>query len=416
MQISSATRRIAIVTTTRAEWHLLEPVVNEFATRSGLETFVLAGGTHLKKAFGMTVRAVEASSLCPIHQVDFMPNESIALSDHTAMTRVIGQAVISFADAFERYKPDVVLVLGDRFEILSAALAAVSMRIPLAHLEGGHVTEGAVDERYRNAISKLADIHFPALSVQGERLRSIGEVESRIVTTGPIGASLARRAEPLAAVDMETLTGFNPEHRAILIATIHPETASTMKADQIADVTRRVVEAVLDLKLSHKGPKPAILFTLANLDPGGDIINKELYALMKRFPEDVHVLPSIGHLYIQALMASAGVMGNSSSGILEACAVGVPVLNIGSRQEGRDRYGPVTDVPWDVAMIVPEIESLLMGFQSRHIGDVYQPRGGIEARPARSDAPDPWVIIADHVSGLDLATLRSKPSASLNRS
>ncbi|MDX8498956.1 UDP-N-acetylglucosamine 2-epimerase [Mesorhizobium sp. VK4C] len=404
MQVPPTARRIAIVTTTRAEWHLLEPVVNELATRQGLETFVLAGGTHLEKAFGMTVRAVEASSLCPIHQVSFMPDESIAPSDHTAMTRVIGQAVISFADAYERHKPDVVLILGDRFEILSAALAAVSMRIPLAHLEGGHVTEGAIDERYRNAISKLADIHFPALPLQGERLRSIGVAESQIVATGPIGAALARRAKPLAPVDMETLTGFNPEHRAILIATVHSETASTTTADQIAGITRRVVETVLDLNLSHKGFKPAFLFTLANLDPGGDVINKELYALMTRFPEDVHVLPSIGRLYIQALMASAGVIGNSSSGILEACAIGVPVLNIGNRQKGRDRYGPVTDVPWDVARIVPEMQKLLTDFNSRQTGSLNQKHSQGGRGSAHSGAPDPWVIIADHVSSLDLAT------------
>ena len=384
-------KRIRIVTTTRAEWHLLATVVRELASRqaggAAIDVAVIAGGTHLLTQFGETVREVRAEAQCPIVEVDFIDRKGALPADHLGMTRMMGRAVTAFADCFAVENPDLVVVLGDRFEIMSAALAAVSLRIALVHIEGGHVTQGAIDERYRHAITKLADLHFPALPAQRKRLIAMGEAPERIIASGAIGAAQARQALPLPARDMIAATGFDPRKRPIVVATFHSETATDMRAE---DVVSFITELVTR-SLAASQPPPAYLFTMANLDPGGAVINRGLEQVARRFPDDVRVTPSIGHSYLRVLASAAGVIGNSSSGILEAAAMDIPVINVGRRQEGRDRYGDVTDCRWTVDDALAGVDSMVTLWAA-----------GERRAPGRSRSDNaPWVVIADGIVDFD---------------
>lgn len=308
---------------------------------------------------------------------------------------MLGRAVEAFATCFDREKPDLVVVLGDRFEIMAAALAAVSMRVALAHIEGGHVTQGAIDERYRHAITKLADIHFPALAAQRDRLISLGESPDRIIQSGAIGAALARQAEPLPTDAMMALTGFDPSLRPLTIATFHSETATDMCAEEIV---RFIVELIERSRLIFR-PPPAYLFTMANIDAGGETINEGLAQIAQARSDDVRIIPSIGGQYLPAVAAAAGVIGNSSSGILEAAAMGIPVVNIGRRQEGRDRYGDVMDCDWNVEEALTLMRIVVSAWAEG------RPRPS--AREGEGQAP--WEVIAEGLIRFNLQTPADKP-------
>jgi UDP-N-acetylglucosamine 2-epimerase len=217
-------------------------------------------------------------------------------------------------------------------------------------------------------------------------------LSSTIVVTGPIGATLASMVAPLPRQAMIDLSGFDPQTHAIFIATFHPETASEM--------TARDILATIQAIIAHAAAVPAtrFLFTASNLDPGGETINAGLKVLQKTHPEQMRCVPSIGRDYWAALQTVAGVIGNSSSGILESSALGVPTLNIGERQAGRDRYGTVIELPWNAALITEAIVKVVEEWQQptrrRHEG---------QATAAR-----PWSVIASHLATFNLANAKTK--------
>jgi UDP-hydrolysing UDP-N-acetyl-D-glucosamine 2-epimerase len=388
--------RIALITTTRAEWHLLQPLVRELGTAGLCEPLVLAGGAHLMAEHGMTIDAVEAGAGCPVERVRFAAATSDQ-DDYLAMTHNMSRALSAFADALERQAPDVVVVLGDRFEIMAAALGAVSLRLPLAHIEGGHVTEGAIDDRFRHAITKLADLHYVALPIHRRRLEALGEDPARIIVTGPLGATLAGTVAPLTRTETLALTGFDPEVAPIIIATFHPETATdTLPRDIVATIRR-----VVGLTATTQGPVPRFLFTAANLDPGGAEINAGVQSLAAEWPDRVKFVPTIGRDYWRALRTVAGVLGNSSSGILESSALGVPTINVGVRQAGRDRYGMVVELPWDAQQIADAVTRMTARWHNGHHASSGSPV---------ADKSLPWRIIADHLGAVVPGALRVKPT------
>jgi UDP-N-acetylglucosamine 2-epimerase (non-hydrolysing) len=390
-------KRIAVITTTRAEWHLLEPVTRQLVQDPRFAVSVLAGGAHLLPAHGHTIRVVEASAGCPVRRVDFAAGIA-ATDDGLAMARLSGRAVEAFADALSAEPLDCVVLLGDRFEIMAAALAATSLGIAVAHIEGGHVTEGAIDERFRHAITKLADLHFVALPIHAQRILALGEDPARIVITGPIGATLARSVTPLSREDMRDLSGFDPGIQPIFLATFHAETVG-IAADKIAAVACDMIERLTAQDVSS----PRFLITASNLDPGGDTINAALQALAKRHPAHVRFVPSIGRHYLAALHQVAGVVGNSSSGILEVCALGIPTLNIGTRQNGRDRYGDVQDFDWDAATLAAAVSDVVQTWrQSAARGQSKQPT------LSQAATSSPWGVIANRLAEIEPERLRIK--------
>jgi UDP-N-acetylglucosamine 2-epimerase (non-hydrolysing)/GDP/UDP-N,N'-diacetylbacillosamine 2-epimerase (hydrolysing) len=266
------------------------------------------------------------------------------------MAEAIGRGVAGFVHAFDRLKPDLVLLLGDRYEIFAAAQAAYVKKIPIAHLCGGDVTDGALDDAFRHSISKMASLHFPTNADAARRLRQLGEAEARIHTVGSTGIDAILRAPQIAPSDLEKSLGHKLAGR-YLLATFHPVTLDALPSlDQLNELLA-AFEAI--------DPAIAIVFTLANADADGRALNAAIEAFAKRRPNTfAHV--SLGpERYLNLMRRAAAVVGNSSSGLYEAPSFDVPTVNIGRRQEGRLRAKSVIDCPPERKAIGAAIQKAL---------------------------------------------------------
>lgn len=405
------TRHIVIVTTTRAEWGLLQPLANELWRRQesgeSLQVSLVVGGTHHKAEHGNTISEIRKNTEVPIRLVDFLGNSSVANQCDMAVT--MGKATSEFARVFNELNADVVVILGDRFEILSAAVAACASQIALVHLEGGHVTSGALDDRFRNAITKLADVHLVAMPVHQSRILAMGEPADRVHVVNSISIDNINNAPILTDDEFSKLISLELKSRPLILCTLHPETARAEDITAYASRCAEIFLAACERALDHHS-EPCFVFTAANLDPGGDDINRALRGFCERHAGRSIYKSSLGHAgYVSALRRCACVLGNSSSGILEAAAIGVPVINIGDRQLGRDRYGPVTDVPFETSKIANAIQIVLDDAQDG------KPRLST-ARPASgvSDHGGVSGAMADIIMRLDLGSLAIKDPVNID--
>lgn len=321
-------RRIAVVTTARSDYGIWRPVLTALCAEPALELALIAGGSHLDPAFGRTETAIEADGFAIAARVPFLP----AADSRLATAQAMGVALSGFADAFAATGADMVMVLGDRWETLAAASAASVMGLPLGHVHGGELTLGAMDDCFRHAITKLAHLHFTATPEYAARIRQLGEEPWRVIVSGAPGLDNLR---DLTLPDRATLSarlGFAlPEH--FWLTTFHPVTTELdATAAQVADLL-----AALD---DNGMP---VLFTYAGADPGGRAINAAIDAHCAARPQ-CRVMPSLGlENYFAAMALAAGMVGNSSSGIIEAASFALPVVNIGRRQDGRARGANVID-------------------------------------------------------------------------
>lgn len=321
------TRRIALLTGTRAEWHLLEPLARRLHADPRCELRIVVTGMHLAPAFGRTVDAVRASGLPIAAEVPGLVDGDDAL----AATQSVALAGMNLAAVFARLRPDCLVVLGDRGEAFAAAWAAYLQRIPVAHLHGGESTAGAVDDGLRHAISKLAALHFPAAEPYAERLRAMGEPAERVHLVGAPGldAIAAHRPRPRAAV----LAGLGlRDARPLVLLTFHPvtqagEAASLAQAEAVAEGVRRAAPG-------------ALIVTAPNADAGG----RALVPVSERLVAghgNACLRASLGAVYLDVLACADAMVGNSSSGILEAPSFRLPVVDVGDRQGGRLRHANV---------------------------------------------------------------------------
>ncbi len=321
-------RRIAVITTARSDYGIWRPVLAAIVAEPALELALVVGGSHLDDAFGRTETAILADGHAIAARVPFVP---VADSRH-ATAQAMGTALSGFADAFAVTAPDLVLVLGDRWEILAAASAAAVMGLPLAHVHGGELTLGAMDDGFRHAVTKLAHLHFAATPAYAARIRQLGEEDWRVTVSGaPALDSLRALPAPDRAALARRLGFALPER--FLLCTFHPVTT------ELED-TRRQVE---DLLAALDAAALPVLFTYAGADPGGRAINA---ALDRHCADRPHcrVMPSLGSdAYFAAMALAACMVGNSSSGIIEAASLKLPVVNIGRRQDGRERGANVVD-------------------------------------------------------------------------
>ena len=387
-------RRVLLVTTTRADYGLWRPVHAALARRPGLDVGYLVTGTHLDPAHGATVAALEADG-APIwaRLPIFEPAPAAAAdSDPARAARAMARLIDGVAGAWPALSPDLALVLGDRFEMLAAALALSLFRVPLGHLHGGERTEGALDEAYRHALTKLSHLHFAATAEYATRIAQLGEEPWRIHATGApaLDAIVAARAAGLphlAAVD-----GFSLD-RPFALATYHPETLDPAASDRGLAALLAALD-VLDLPT---------LFTAPNADPGGDAVRARLDAWIAARPGRAHLVPSLGiPRYYQALDQAAVLIGNSSSGILEAPSFGLPVVNIGARQQGRVRSVNIIDTPPDADAVTRALRRALdPAWRAALRAAPHNPHGDGRASER----------IADVVAALDLARpdLLTKP-------
>lgn len=335
-------RRIAVVTGSRAEYGLLAGLMRLLAADPRVELQVVVTGMHLEPRFGHTVEAIERDGFAIAARVPILEDGDSEL----ATARAVGRAVIGLAEAFARLKPAMAVVLGDRTEILGAAQAAMLLRIPLAHIHGGEATEGAVDDMIRHAITKMAQLHFVAAEPYARRIIQMGEDPARVHMTGAPGLDAIRTLRLKTRAELEAELGFGLEPGPLLLVTYHPVTM-----DPAASVAG--IEALL--RALETFPQARIIITGVNSDAGRDAVTERIAAFAGD-RTNVLVRDNLGQVnYLGAMALAAAIVGNSSSGIIEAPALGVPTVNIGPRQGGRLRAASIIDCPEDGGAIAAAI-------------------------------------------------------------
>lgn len=316
------------VTGTRADYGLMKPVLRKISESPDLTLDIVATGMHLMPEFGSSIREVREDSF-PVHVLD-------ATYDHDDSRSVIafmGKFLCLFNDAVSEIDPDIILLLGDRAEMLAAAIAGSYRGIPVAHIHGGEVTS-TIDEYARHAITKLSHIHLPATKKSAERIRKLGEDPHHIHVVGAPGLDSIRDPEPLTEIDLEKKYNIETQ-KPFIIVLQHPV---SVEVDKAAAQIRETMDAVAELEI------PAIV-VFPNADPGG----RSMIKVIEQFRSQsfIHIFNNIPHSeFIMLLKRSAVIVGNSSSGIIEAPSLGTPAVNIGDRQEGRERADNVFDVSY----------------------------------------------------------------------
>jgi len=338
-------RRVLAATGGRNEYGLLRSAVRALNARADLRCELLLTGNHLDPRFGSTVSEIEADGSAVAGVAEITMSED----SNRSMARCLGEGITAITDLLWEQKPDLVLLLGDRFEALAAALAAYYLRIPVGHVHGGDVTQGGVlDDSVRHAITKLSHIHFAATRASAERIIKLGEEPWRVHVVGAPGldgiaqGGYAGRSEVARQLDWD---GIEP----LIVGTQHPNSGSPEAAGEEAV---EVLEAVVSLGCRA-------VFTYPNQDPGHQAIITRLEEYAARCPR-LGVRRSLGHrVYIGALACAAAVVGNSSSGLIETTLFGVPTVNVGDRQRGRERAENVIDAPCDRHAIAEALHTCL---------------------------------------------------------
>jgi UDP-hydrolysing UDP-N-acetyl-D-glucosamine 2-epimerase len=339
-------RKICIVTGTRAEYGLFYWLLKEIQLDIDLDLQIIATGMHLSSEFGLTYRTIEADGFVIDAKVEMLLSGDSAV----AVTKSVGLATIGFAEAFERLKPDIVVILGDRTEVLAAAQAAMIACIPIAHLHGGEVTEGAIDEAIRHSITKMAHLHFVAAESYRLRVIQLGEQSDRVFQYGALGIENIKRLPSLNREQLEKALNFKMGQLNLLI-TYHPV---TLEDSGTKHVVTNLLHALDEFPEAH------IMFTKPNSDAGGRIIIEMLQEYADRYPHRVKVFASMGQVnYLNVIQHCDVVIGNSSSGLIEAPVFKKPTINIGSRQKGRLKADSVLDCEETSESIAASIHQVL---------------------------------------------------------
>lgn len=315
-------RRICVATTTRADYGLLRWVMHEIRARPELQLQILATGTHLSPQFGMTVDEIVADGFEVDARVDIQPLGNSELDVAAAMARALDRG----APALSRLAPDLLLVLGDRYEVFALAAAATVLRLPIGHIAGGDVTEGAFDEALRHSITKMAHLHFVTNAQARARVLQMGEDPSRVHTVGSPGIDSILRAPQMSRAEIEQALNFRLRPRNLLV-TFHP---ATLDAEPAVVQCEELLAA-----LDALGPDVGLIVTMPNADPEGLELARrlEVFAASRK---NVALRTSLGsRLYLNTMRIADAVVGNSSSGLYEAPTLKRPTVNIGDRQRGR---------------------------------------------------------------------------------
>ncbi len=335
-------RRIAVITTSRADYGIYRPLLARLEKDDAIELLLIAAGTHLDPAFGMTVGEIEADGFPIAERVELHSEEDTQNGTAQSMARGLS----GFAEAYDRLRPHMVVVLGDRFEMFSAAAAAQPFALPLAHIHGGELTLGAMDDGFRHAMTKLSHLHFVAAADYARRVRQMGEEDWRVHVSGALGLDNLDLIEPLTGADLEETLGMALTPAPLMI-TYHPVTRGCGGDEP---------QALFDALAATNRP---LVFTAPNADAGGRALKDSIKTFVAGRP-DARLVENLGTRgYFGLMGAAAAMVGNSSSGILEAPSFKLPVVNVGSRQEGRLRAANVIDVTMNENAIAKGIERAL---------------------------------------------------------
>lgn len=339
-------RKVAVVTGTRAEYGLLYWLLKEIASDDELHLQIIVTGSHLSSEFGLTYRQIEADGFRLDERVEML----LSSDTRTSIVKSLGLGTIGFADAYRRLEPDIVVILGDRYEMLAAAQAALIMLIPIAHLHGGELTEGAVDDAIRHSLTKMSQLHFTAAESYRERVIQLGEQPARVFNVGAPGLDHISRLPLLSREELAEQLEMNLSSTVFLI-TFHP---ATLEAESPSHQVTNLLEALDEF------PDATLIFTMANADADGRIINALIEAYVARRDGRAKMFAALGQLrYLNAIRHCDVVIGNSSSGLTEAPALKKATVNIGDRQKGRLKAASIIDCETSKDSIVEAINEAL---------------------------------------------------------
>lgn len=346
-------RKVCVVTGTRAEYGLLHGLLKEIELADELQLQLIVTGMHLSHEFGNTYQQIAADGF----RIDAKVEMLLSSDTEVGISKSMGLAMLGFADVFADLQPDILVVLGDRFEIFSAVSVATIARLPIAHLHGGETTEGAFDESFRHSISKMSHLHFTATEVYRQRVIQLGEHPERVFNVGAIGIDNVQCLALLTRQEFEKSIGFNLAKRNFLI-TFHPVTLENATSEEQLD---SLLIALDELEDAH------FIFTKANSDTNGRVINKMLADYVRLNSDKAILFDSLGLLrYLSSMQYMDAVVGNSSSGLIEAPSFKVATINIGDRQRGRVKADSVIDCCPDVPSIRTALNTLYSNsFQGR---------------------------------------------------
>ena len=341
---------ICIFTSTRADYGILSPLIRLLNNDVNFNTVLFVTGTHLLEQHGNTVEEIKRDGNSIGYEVP-LKMQTEGPSSHL---EVMGESLTLFTRALSHKKPDVAIVLGDRYETLAFAIAANGLGIPLVHLHGGELTEGALDDGYRHAITKLSYLHFTSAEIYRLRVLRMGEEPERVFNTGALGIDNAIHSADLSKDALAAALGISFK-KYLYSVTYHPETSNpSLNLLQVSSMLSALSEKI-------KGNETFIIFTRANADPGNEEVHKKIEDFCRSFPEHCYYVPSLGmRRYLSLLRNADVVIGNSSSGIIEAPVFGTPTINIGDRQKGRELALSVFSVNGDQAEISAAIEKALL--------------------------------------------------------
>ncbi len=352
-------RKICVVTGTRAEYGLLSRLIRMINDSKETELQLIATNMHLSPTYGETYKEIEKDGFTIDRKIPIIEEGK---NDAVATLKSMAKAISGFADAFNELKPDMIVLLGDRYEILAAAEAALIERIPIAHIHGGEVTEGAYDDAIRHSITKMSQLHFTSTEEYRKRVIQLGEQPDRVFYVGALGVENVKTLPLMSKDEIQRNLGFEINEKTILV-TYHPVTLGpdSMKKDIDAFI------AALDAR-----PEIRIIFTMPNSDNGSEVIVEVINAFVEKNKNRAVAFKSLGLVrYLSAIKYCGAVVGNSSSGILEVPSFGIPTLNIGDRQKGRIAAGSVYNC-------APDFESVLAGLDKVMTSEIRKEAKGVK--------------------------------------
>lgn len=315
-------KKVCVITGSRAEYGLLKSLLEEIQHKETMELQLVVTGMHLSPEFGLTYKEIERDGYVIHEKVEMLLSSDTSIG----VSKSVGLGIIGFTDTFQRLAPDSVIVLGDRYEIFAACSAAMMLNIPIIHLHGGEITEGAIDDSIRHCITKMSQLHFTSTESYRDRVIQLGEQPSRVFNVGALGVENIKKITLLSKQALEKIIQLKLEGKTALV-TFHPVTLEEETAEEQFKEVLKALDAFPDMKL---------IFTKANADRGGRIINKLIDEYTEHNKERAIAVTSLGQLnYLSALQFVDLVIGNSSSGIIEVPSFHIPTINIGNRQKGR---------------------------------------------------------------------------------
>jgi UDP-N-acetylglucosamine 2-epimerase (non-hydrolysing)/GDP/UDP-N,N'-diacetylbacillosamine 2-epimerase (hydrolysing) len=353
-------RTIGVVTVARSDYGIYLPVLRRIQSDPDLRLHLIVAGMHLSPEFGLTVRTIEADGFKIGERVEML------LSSDTpeGIAKSMGLGTIGFAQAYARFRPDILLVLGDRCEMHAATVAALPFKIPVAHIHGGEITEGAIDDALRHSITKLSHLHFVATEGYRSRVLQMGEEAWRVIVSGAPSLDNLHSIKLLNRQELEAHTGLRLDSNPLLV-TYHPV---TLEYERTEWQVQELLEALRECSL------PVVL-TMPNADTNGRVIARLLGEFVRSYPQ-VQMAENLGTQgYFSLLVYAAAMVGNSSSGIIEAPSFGLPVVNIGTRQQGRTRARNVIDVGYSRDDIIKGIRKALDPEFRASVGGLPNPYG-----------------------------------------